>query len=238
MKQNLVKKNILGVGITDASSEEILEYVFETIEKSDKKVSIVTPNPEILVYSVNHPEFRKILNSANLALNDGIGGLWASKILGKPLKSRVTGVELVENFCRESSKRAVTVGFLGGRDEVAELAADCLVRKYPKLKVVFVSDEWVKGDTAIGILFVAFGFPKQEEWIYKNLPNIPVRVAMGVGGSFDYLGGKVVRAPLFLRNLGLEWLFRLCVQPWRIKRQRALLEFIYLVLKEKLFFYK
>lgn len=85
----------------------------------------------------------------------------------------------------------------------------------------------------IDILFVAFGFPKQEQWIAEHLEKLPIRVAMGVGGAFDYLSGRVSRAPFFLRSLGLEWLYRLVRQPWRIKRQLALVEFTGLVLKAK-----
>lgn len=86
----------------------------------------------------------------------------------------------------------------------------------------------------IDILFVAFGFPKQEEWIAENLPKIPVRVAIGVGGAFDYISGNVTRAPRWIQKAGFEWFYRLIRQPWRLKRQLALLKFIYLVLKEKL----
>ncbi|MEX2144803.1 MAG: WecB/TagA/CpsF family glycosyltransferase, partial [Candidatus Spechtbacterales bacterium] len=84
------------------------------------------------------------------------------------------------------------------------------------------------------VLFVAFGSPKQEIWIKNNLKNLPVTVAMGVGGAFDMISGKVKRAPVFIRSLGLEWLFRLIIQPWRIKRQLRLLEFVFLVLREKI----
>lgn len=86
----------------------------------------------------------------------------------------------------------------------------------------------------IDILFVAFGAPKQEFWISEYLEKIPVKIAIGVGGAFDYISGKTPRAPLFLQNIGLEWLFRLIMQPWRIKRQLSLLQFIWLVIKEKL----
>ena len=88
--------------------------------------------------------------------------------------------------------------------------------------------------TEIDILFVAFGVPKQEEWIYENLGKIPVKAAMGVGGAFDYISGTVTRAPYVVRVMGFEWLFRLLKQPWRWKRQMALLEFILLVFKQKL----
>jgi len=86
----------------------------------------------------------------------------------------------------------------------------------------------------IDILFVAFGAPKQEFWISENLDKIPVKIAIGVGGAFDYISGKIPRAPFFVRKLGMEWLFRLLVQPWRIKRQLSLIEFAWLVIKEKL----
>ena len=89
-------------------------------------------------------------------------------------------------------------------------------------------------NATIDILFVAFGAPKQEFWINENLNKIPVKIAIGVGGAFDHISGKVPRAPLIIRRLGMEWLFRLIVQPWRFKRQLALIEFIWLVLKERL----
>jgi len=87
---------------------------------------------------------------------------------------------------------------------------------------------------SIDLLFVAYGFPKQEEWMAEHIHNLPVQVMMGVGGAFDYISGQVPRAPRFLRKLGLEWLFRLAVQPWRLKRQLALFDFAFLVLKKRL----
>ena len=100
----------------------------------------------------------------------------------------------------------------------------------------WLPQEWTEAlkSKKVDILFVAFGSPKQEIWIADNLNKIPAKVVVGVGGSFDFISGKVPRAPKFVRNLGLEWLFRLIIQPWRIKRQLSLLEFIYLVIREKL----
>lgn len=99
-----------------------------------------------------------------------------------------------------------------------------------------VSQEWSEGLKVekVDILFVAFGSPKQELWIAKNLKNIPATVSIGVGGAFDFVSGKVPRSPKILRKLGLEWLFRLIIQPWRIKRQLSLITFVFLVLKEKI----
>jgi len=287
------KKNILGVNITNATKKEILEYIIENLENFKKKIFIVTPNPEFLVLANKNTVFKNILNSADLALVDGIGIMIAAKMMYKPLKERFTGVDFVKSLCETVSKKPITVGFLGGRDGVAESTAECLRKKYPRLRVVFAQEEWKNSVNArqprvsddarlqssedkslssaslsksrlqsgtpptfnsseselprynnlamkqfnnqdIDILFVAYGAPKQEFWISENLEKIPVKIAVGVGGAFDYISGKVPRAPDVIRNIGLEWLFRLIVQPWRIKRQLALMEFIWLVLKERI----
>ena len=148
----------------------------------------------------------------------------------------------MEELIKKSEDLGFTIGLLGGRDGVAELAAERLLEKYPKLKVVFAkSGGEVDNDGNViarnemtedcDILFVAFGPPKQEKWIAKNLKKIPVKVAMTVGGSLDIISGKIPRAPKILRTLGLEWIFRLIMEPWRVKRQLALIEYLLLILK-------
>lgn len=234
MKDELASIKILDVKVTSASKAQILKYVLQKHEETGKKFYIVTPNPEILMFAKNHASFRDILNGASLALPDGIGVLMASKFLGKSIIGRITGVDFMQELCHEYAKRPITVGFLGGRGGVAKITADCLREKCPGLKVVFAQDEWDGGKLPhIDMLFVALGFPKQEEWIAKNLPHIDVTAAMTVGGAFDYISGKVPRAPRVLRSLGLEWTFRLMVQPSRFKRQLALPKFVLEVLKEK-----
>jgi len=233
---NFEKIDLLGIGITNATEIQVLEFIVENLEKQTEKYYIVTPNPELLVIANTDKEYKKILNNARLALADGIGVLVASRIIGKPLKQRITGVDLVENLCREVAEKPITTGFLGAGSGVADLAAECLRNKYPGLKVKLVASEWsdnLKLDK-IDILFVAFGSPKQEVWISNNLHNIPAKVIIGVGGSFDFISGRVPRAPRLLRKLGLEWLFRLIIQPWRIKRQVSLIRFVILVLRELL----
>lgn len=230
----LRKKYILGIGITDETKENILEYILRGLKNRDEKYYIVTPNPEILVYTYKHPKFKEIINNARLALPDGIGVIWAGKILGNNFIEKVTGTDLLENLCFKVSRQPITVGFLGGRGKIAERTAECLIAKYPGLKVVLASPNWNFGRLPhVDLLFVAYGFPKQEEWMSENLHKLPVRVAMGVGGAFDYISSEITRAPVFIRKSGFEWLFRLIIQPWRIKRQLALLEFVWLVLKEK-----
>lgn len=268
------KKNILGVGITNASKKEILEYIIKSLKNFKKRYFVVTPNPEFLVLANKDSDYRNILNRADLASADGIGLLIVAKILGKTLKERFTGVDLMESLCKRVAGKPITVGFLGGRPGVAEKTAECLMKKCPGLKVIFAGEEWpsdildgrkskiedgnltiedrksvypqpstVKSlssilnllpSKSIDILFVAFGAPKQEFWINDNLEKIPVKIAIGVGGAFDYISGKISRAPVWIQNIGLEWLYRLINQPWRIKRQLSLAEFIWLVTKEKL----
>ena len=228
--------------IKSLSFDETLEYLVTKAKKKGEKCFVVTINSEIIMLARRDPEYEEILKSANLALVDGIGAVWAGKMFGKSFKGRVHGSDLVEKLSQAVTKQPITVGFLGGKGNVAKLTAECLVSKYPGLKVAFAASEWpglevdkeVSSIQPIDILFVAFGSPKQEIWIYDNLPNIDVRVAIGVGGAFDFISGKVRRAPKFVRSLGLEWLFRLIIQPWRIKRQTNLLKFVILVLIEKI----
>lgn len=231
MKQTLTKINLLGVGITNATEQQILEYLIENLIKSTKKLFIITPNPEILVIANKNPGYKKILNTADLALADGVGVTAGAWLLGKGLKQRITGVDFVENVSRRIAKEPITVGFLGGQPGVAEKAAECLRSKYPGLKVAFASDDLASiNKLSCDILFVALGAPRQEEWINNNLSKLPVKAAMGVGGALDYISGMVPRAPFILRKLGFEWLFRLIVQPWRLKRQLRLLSFIKLLI--------
>ncbi len=237
----LRKSHILGVGVTNETEDKILEYLLLSLKQAAQKYYIVTPNPEIVVAAQGNPHYKKILNEAKIALPDGVGVFLGSALMGHPLKERITGVDFMEEVCRRSSEQPLRMGFLGGRGGVAELTAECLKKKYPWIDVVFVGEEWDmkskvesrKSKVEIDILFVAFGHPKQEEWIYENLEHLPVKVAMGVGGAFDYISGRVERAPFMVRAIGMEWLYRLVREPWRWRRQMALGKFVWLVVKER-----
>lgn len=259
----LHKVKILDIAVTSEDEAKILEYILSSLKQERGKYYIVTPNPEIVVYASDHPEYKKIINEAEIALPDGVGVFIAAGLTGNVIKQRVTGVDFMEALCKVSMNQPITVGFLGGRDEVAELTADCLKKKYPWINIGFIGEEWSEeafkinkshkvlksssqithrlsdfrpedlktSKPIIDILFVAFGHPKQEEWIYNNLDKIPVKIAMGVGGAFDYVSGHKKRAPFMLRAMGFEWLYRLYKEPWRWRRQLALLKFIWLFIK-------
>jgi N-acetylglucosaminyldiphosphoundecaprenol N-acetyl-beta-D-mannosaminyltransferase len=228
-------KDIIPI-IKPLSFSETLEYFEDNASKKGQKSFVVTINPEIIMLAQEDEEYEKVLKSADLAVCDGVGVVWAGKIFGRKFKGRVHGSDLVEGIVKAIEKKPITVGFIGGQGNVALRTANCLKEKYPELKVAFTLEEWPQDkDLKCDILFVAFGSPKQEKWIYKNLSDIDVKVAVGVGGAFDFISGKVPRAPKLIRSVGLEWLFRLLIQPWRIKRQLALPKFVLLVIKEKVF---
>ena len=133
---------LLGIGFNNLKINDVLELIIKGLVKKEKKYYVVTPNPEILVLADGDVNYKKVLNGAKLALPDGIGVIIASRLLLKPLRERIHGVDLMENLCKEVSKRPITVGFLGAGPNVAELTAECLREKYPGLKVVFASEEW------------------------------------------------------------------------------------------------
>ncbi|HRN96420.1 MAG TPA: WecB/TagA/CpsF family glycosyltransferase [Candidatus Levybacteria bacterium] len=227
---------ILKIQFATSSKEEILETVIIGLKDKAKKTVIVTPNPELVVMGLASKPYQDILNAADISLPDGVGIVWASKVLGKGIKARISGVDFMKSLCEKVSKQPVTIGLFGAQPGVAEETANCLRKMYSDLHISYVSDTWnlqKATEEKIDILFVALGSPKQEQWIYEHLEELPVKVVMGVGGSFDMISGKVKRAPEFVRSLGLEWLWRLMIQPWRWKRQLRLLEFIRLVLLER-----
>ncbi len=233
MKDILPSTKILGVSITTSPKEEILDFIIRGLKSKEKKLHIVTPNPEIIVLASHSSSLKRILNDAQVALPDGIGVLAAGNILKKGIKRRITGVDFMLDLCGYCAKEGLSIGLLGGKEGVAEKTSECLREKFPNLRVNFASEAWSSSASHVDLLFVAFGAPKQEEWIAKNLPSIPVTAAMGVGGAFDYISGKVPRAPKVIQNVGMEWAYRLIRQPWRVKRQLALPVFAAKVLREK-----
>lgn len=234
----LVKNFVLGVGLTNETEENILEYVVKNLPKQHKSYYIVTPNPEMIVLANNDSGFKTTLNGAHIALCDGMQLYRAAMFLGVPLKERIIGTNFVEKLCEKVANRPITVGFLGGGKKIAEKVSECLRQKYPGLKVVFAESEWeeflpTSEQPAIDILFVALGFPKQEEWMAKHVEKIPVKVMMGVGGALDQIVDPSLRPPEWIHSVGLGWLYRLIREPWRIKRQIRLVSFANLVLQNK-----
>lgn len=234
-----MKKTVLGIKIDDLTIDQSVEIALNWLSKRGKyylsPFYITTPNPEIVMMAQKDIELKNILNNADLSVPDGMG----LKLSGQ-IESLTPGVDLMEQIIKRSVDYSFTIGLLGGGLGVAEKAAERLRKKYPGVKIVYTKSGGEVDQQGrllkslklpkLDILFVGFGPPKQEKWIAKNLSKIPVKVAMAVGGSLDYLSGTIPRAPFFLRQLGFEWLFRLMLQPWRIKRQLVLAHYLYKLL--------
>lgn len=221
-----MKIEILGVKIDNISLRGALETASFFLESSDQYF-MVTCNPEIILHAQKDAKYKNILNDASLAVADGFGLILTSKLLANSLNERVTGVDFLEKLCGICASGGKSIFLLGGNKNVAKKTAENLKNKYSNLKIA----GWLDGDVNLedcyktiknsnpDILFVALGHPKQEKWIYDNLAKIPsVKFAMGVGGAFDFISGRVWRAPKFMRKIGLEWFWRLLTQPWRVKR--------------------
>ena len=228
---------ILGVKIDQVDCQKTLEIINQfIIEKQPKQ--IVTVNPEFVMTALKDREFKNILNKADLAIPDGIGIIWASRILGKSLKERVTGTDLVEKLAELSSQKGYSTYFLGAEEGIAKKAALKLKARYSELRIAGYEAGSPYDYAAVlrikkakpSILFVAFGHPKQEKWIFKYKKTLGVPVSIGVGGAFDYISGKIPRAPLWVQKIGFEWFYRLIKEPWRAKRQFVLIKFIFKIL--------
>jgi len=204
---------------------------------------VMTPNNEMLVEAVHNVPFQELLNRSDLNIPDSTGLLKMARLTGQSLPERVTGVDTVTSLCRELTEET-PVFLLGAKPGVAEAAAATLMRQNARLKIVGCFAGSPKEEDAPGIvnmicaaaphlLFVAFGAPAQDLWIAKHLKDLPsVHVAMGVGGTFDFLAGVRKRAPIGMQRLGLEWLWRLLKEPKRIGRiWEAVVVFPLLVLR-------
>lgn len=259
-----MKLTILGIQLDNLAESELLLKI-ERFLDDDKPHYIVTPNPEFLVAAQKDKSFKNILNQADLAIPDGFGLKLASRLLRNQKLHRHTGVDTLIKICKLASQKKKSVYFFGAGDGIARKTADTLKKQFPKLKIAGAESGGViriqassnsnlkqtinspsplSNDDNIAkikeakpdIIFVALGQVKQEKWISQKLAKIvSIRLAMGVGGSFDYISKKISRAPKFLRILGLEWLFRLVLEPKRIKRVwNAVVMFMWLVFKEKI----
>jgi len=236
--------DILGVHIHDVTAQETLAHIVRFIAEGRSR-QLVTVNPEFVMEARRNEAFRRVLNNADLVLADGVGILWAARILGRPLRERVAGSDMVPQIAAQAAERGHRLYLLGAAPGVAEAAARRLERVSPGLTV---AGTWA-GSPAESeaadiirrvqqarphVLLVAYGAPQQDLWIARHLRELNVPVVMGVGGAFDFIAGVTQRAPRWMQDRGLEWLHRLGHQPWRWRRMLALPQFALLVLASRM----
>jgi N-acetylglucosaminyldiphosphoundecaprenol N-acetyl-beta-D-mannosaminyltransferase len=234
---------ILGVRVDLAGYDELLAHV-DAFVASGQPHQIVTLNPEMVIAAHDDADFRVLLNAADLNVIDGVGLVLAVRLLGHRPPERVTGSDGIYHLAAHCARRGYRLYLLGAAPGVAETVAERLVAAQPGLEVagVFAGSPRPEDEAEIvgrvraaapDLLLVAYGVPAEEIWIGRNRRRLGVPVMIGVGGTFDFVAGVTRRAPLWVRRLGLEWLYRLIREPWRWRRQLALPRFVALVLWER-----
>lgn len=237
------RTEIMGVPIDAVDMSEALRQAAAFFEEENFH-AIYTPNTEIVMAAQQDEMLMEAIHAADLVIPDGIGLIYASRILKKGLKERVTGVDLmgkILSYCHQHKK---SIYILGGKPGVAEVACRKIQIKFSQIRICGFNDGYFQeSETAAvieeinqsnaDILFVALGAPKQEKWIFQHKDELKVKIAMGVGGGVDIWAGTVKRAPEIYQKLGLEWFYRLLKEPWRYKRMLSLPRFMLKVLLSK-----
>ena len=227
----MTQARVLGVRVDCLDMQATLDRI-ETLVATGGPHLIATVNPEFIMRARRDPEFARVLETADLCLADGTGVVWAARRQGCSMNAPVTGTDLIPPLAALCAKRGFRLFLLGAEEGVAAELASRLRTEHPDLAVAAHAgspDPSADEETVTlirahqaQVLLVAFGAPKQELWIDRLKDRVGVSVGIGVGGAFDYLTGRVPRAPVWMRRAGLEWLHRLLHQPWRVRRMAVL----------------
>lgn len=237
------KVNVLDIGIHNLTMAEAVKTA-ETFIAEKTPHFIATANAEMVMMAQTDPELALILNRANLVVPDGAGVVWAARHYGYEMPERVAGYDLVQRLLCEAAAKGYRIYMFGSAPGIVEKAKQAAEQKYKGVQIVgtrngyfSIQDEPQIIEDIIAskpdILLAALGVPKQEKWLYKNLGVLNIPLSIGVGGSFDVMAGNVKRAPLWMQEANLEWLYRLLSQPKRIIRMTALPRFMWRVISAK-----
>ena len=243
----------IGVGrtlIDNCSSDQVCASIIAHAQNHGRPAYVITPNAQHIVLLEKDRRLQEIYAHADLVIPDGISLLIAARLYGRSLYERIAGVDIFKTVCGKAADAGLHVFLLGGRPGSAELAAAALQARHPDLRYTtycppfgFEQDEaalQATADTILAaqpdILFVALGAPKQEYWIHEHGLQLSVPVSIGVGGSFEIVGGVVPRAPQWTQNMGCEWLYRLCREPRRMWRRYLIgnFEFASIVFRQRM----
>ena len=225
-----MKRDILGVSFDNVTMTEAVAAGSAMVKQGGFHY-VVTPNPELVNLSKTDDQYRRILNAADLVLPDGVGILYAARILGTPLRERVPGIDFAAGLLAYMTAAGTRLYLLGAKPGVAEKAQARLKAHYPGLVICGLGDGYFKNDlepaedmrrVGAQVAFVCLGAPKQEKWIARYGPQTGARLMVGLGGVLDVYAGNVKRAPLGWQKLGLEWAYRLTQEPSRLGRMAKL----------------
>jgi len=237
---------ILGVAVDNVSLAGATRRIEGFIREEQPGLNlVVTPNTIAIELAQTDDEFRHILNTADLRVPDGVGLIWASSFMNTPIMERVAGIDLMRATVELGHKLGTPFFLLGTREEIISQACKKLKEQYPGLNIAGYRNGYFDEteDEAVieqinrsgaQVLLVALGLPKQEKWIHKHRQALKIKVAMGIGGSFDVVSETLARAPEFFQNCGLEWFWRLCQEPWRWQRMLTLPLFVARIFRLKI----
>ena len=237
-----MKIDVLGVAYDNVTMEEALAKGREIL-MGEKCCYCVTPNAEMAYEAIHDADFCEVLNSADLVLPDGAGVVLGAKILKTPLKQKVAGIEFAQNMLAVMEDLGSKLYLLGSKPGVAELAAEKMLQKHPKLQICGMADGYFKDETAVvnqinaagaDVVYVCLGAPKQERFMNKHRKDLRVKLMCGLGGTLDGIAGTVKRAPRWMIRLQLEWLYRLIKEPRRFGRMLRLPKFIFAAWKKRM----
>ena len=236
-----MRVDVLGVGFDSFTMDQAVAEAMRLLATEGCHY-VVTPNPELVDRARREEPFRQALNGADLVLPDGIGVVYAAKLLGRPLKGRCPGIDFAGKLMERMAKTGLRLYLLGAKPGVAETAAARLEAKYPGLIICGTHDGYFKEDAPVveavraaeaDVVFVCLGAPKQEVWMAQHGPATGAHLMVGLGGVLDVYAGHVKRAPAAWQKLGLEWCYRLLHQPSRIGRMAKLPGFLVAAAGEK-----
>ena len=237
-----MKVNLLGIDIDALDLAGVMGLIAGYLDRK-QPCHVITANPEFLYNAGYDPALLELSRRADIVTADGIGVVWASRMAGAPVPERVTGIDLMMGLAEWAALENRSVYLLGAAPGVAEEAAARLCRDFPGFRLAGVGHGYFseeEEDSVAGkvraakpdLLFAALGAPKQEWWIDRHLPDLGPVTAIGVGGSFDVISGRVTRAPAWVQRIHCEWLYRLLKDPARLSRQAVLPRFAWLVIKK------
>jgi N-acetylglucosaminyldiphosphoundecaprenol N-acetyl-beta-D-mannosaminyltransferase len=237
------RRQLLGTTVHAVGADDALRWICDRIASREAGY-IVTLNGAMLVQTARDPAFREIVNGAGLVTADGIGVILAARILGVRGIQRLAGIDLATGACAQAASLGHRLYLLGAAPGVADAAAAALRARFPGVRIVGVRHGFFTVDeepalvdeirrAGPDIVLVALGAPRQEQWMRRWMPRLGAPVAIGVGGSLDVLAGRVRRAPLWMRRLGLEWLFRALLEPRRWSVVRTIPPLFLLALRER-----
>jgi N-acetylglucosaminyldiphosphoundecaprenol N-acetyl-beta-D-mannosaminyltransferase len=237
------KVNVLDIGIHTVTMSQAVTRAEDFIAEKTPHL-IATANAEMVMMAQTDQKLASILNTADLVVPDGAGVVWAARHHGYSMPERVAGYDLVQNLLAKAADKGYRIYMFGSAPGIVEKAKLAAEQKYNGVQIVGTRDGYftAKDEPEIiesiiaskpDILLAALGVPKQEKWLHNNLAVLNIPLSIGVGGSFDVMAGNVKRAPLWMQEANIEWLYRLLSQPQRIIRMMALPHFMLKVVRAK-----